>query len=48
VRRAQRSNYEERDVQAVMQALLEIKVDLKRILGVPLEDNGEEAEEDEP
>ncbi len=38
---------DERDVQTVMETLLEIKVDIKRILDVLLEDNGEETEPDD-
>jgi hypothetical protein len=38
---------DERDLHAMMETLFEIKVDVKRILDVLLEDDGEEAEEED-
>ena len=38
---------DERDVQTMMETLFEIKVDVKRILDVLLEDDGEETEQDD-
>jgi hypothetical protein len=38
---------EERDIQTVMETLFELKVDVKLILDILLEDDGAETEEDD-